>query len=90
MQATGKVYMDEQNRIWVEQDEIWPYRFPTETLFVFEDGELLDAKKLVSQLSFITDEQKRVKWGLAFHQSLRKTPQEDFELIESEMRRAAH
>ena len=25
LQATGKAYYDDQNRIWVEQDEMWPY-----------------------------------------------------------------
>jgi len=87
LQATGTPYTDEQNRIWVERDEIWPCRFPTKPVVVLEDDELLDAKRLVLQLTFITEEQKRVNWGLAFHQSLRKIPPEDFELIESEMRK---
>lgn len=87
LQSTGKPYIDEQTRIWVEQDEIWPCRFPTEPLVVLENDELLNAKKLVSQLGFITDEQKKVNWGLAFRQSLRKIPPDDFELIESEMRK---
>jgi predicted RNA-binding protein len=87
LQATGKPYTDEKTRIWIEQEEIWPCRFPTKPIVVLEDDQLLDAKKLVTQLSFITDEQKRVNWGLAFHQSLRKIPLDDFELIESEMRK---
>jgi predicted RNA-binding protein len=85
LQATGKPYTDEQTKIWVEQDEMWPCRFTTKPIVILEDDELLDAKKLVAQLSFITDEQKRVNWGLAFHQSLRKIPADDFELIECEM-----
>ena len=87
LQATGKPYTDEKTRIWIEQDEMWPCRFPTKHIVILEDDQLLDAKKLVTQLSFITDEQKRVNWGLAFHQSLRKIPPDDFELIESEMRK---
>ncbi len=87
LQATGKPYTDKKTRIWIEQDEMWPCRFPTKHIVVLEDDQLLDAKKLVTQLSFITDEQKRVNWGLAFHQSLRKIPPDDFELIESEMRK---
>ncbi len=87
LQATGKPYTDEQTRIWVEQDEMWPCRFTTKPIIVLEDDQLLDAKKLVTQLSFITAEQKRVNWGLAFHQSLRKIPHDDFELTESEMRK---
>jgi predicted RNA-binding protein len=87
LQATSKPYVDEQTKIWVEQDELWPCRFPTKPIVVLEEDQLLDAKKLVTQLTFITDEQKRVNWGLAFHQSLRKIPSDDFELIESEMRK---
>jgi hypothetical protein len=87
LQATGKPYTDEKTRIWIEQEEMWPCRFPTKPIVVLEDDQLLDAKRLVTQLSFITDEQKRVNWGLAFHQSLRKIPRDDFELIESEMRK---
>jgi len=87
LQATGKPYTDEKTRIWIEQDEMWPCRFPTKPIVVLEDDQLLDAKKLVRQLGFITEEQKRVNWGLAFHQSLRKIPRDDLELIESEMRK---
>jgi len=87
LQATGRPYYDDQNRIWVEEDEIWPCRFKCQPVVVLEDDELLDAKKLVPQLTFITEEQKRVNWGLAFHQSLREIPVEDLELIESEMRK---
>lgn len=61
LQAIGKPYVDEQTKVWVEQDELWPYRFPTKPIVVLEDDQLLDAKKLVTQLSFITDEQKRRK-----------------------------
>lgn len=87
IEATGKPYFDDKHKVWVDDDEIWPCRFETKALLILDNDELLNVKKLVPDLSFITAEQKRINWGLAFHQSLRKIPSEDFELIESEMRK---
>lgn len=86
-EATSDFYYDNKTKIWVEEDEIWPYRFKTRPLLVLDDDEMLDIKKLIPQLNFITAEQKATNWGLAFHLSLKEIPQEDFELIESEMRK---
>lgn len=86
-EATSKYYFDDKTKIWSEDNEIWPYRFETSPLLVLGDDELLDVKKITNSLTFITPEQKSVNWGLAFHQSLRAIPAEDFELIESEMRK---
>jgi predicted RNA-binding protein len=86
-EATSKCYFDDKTKIWSEDNEIWPHRFETRPLLVLEDDELLDVKKIINSLTFITPEQKSVNWGLAFHQSLRTIPAEDFELIESEMRK---
>jgi hypothetical protein len=86
-EATSGFFFDEKTRIWTEEDEIWPCRFRVKPIVVLPDDELLDVKKLVPLLSFITERQKKVKWGLAFHQSLRVIPEEDFELIESEMKK---
>ncbi|HEY81668.1 MAG TPA: EVE domain-containing protein [Dehalococcoidia bacterium] len=85
--ATSPPYFDDKNKIWSEEDEIWPYRFETHPLLTLSEEELLDVKKIVSSLSFITAKQKATNWGLAFHQSLRTIPEEDFDLIESEMRK---
>jgi predicted RNA-binding protein len=87
IESTGKPYFDDKNKVWVDEDEIWPCRFPTKPLLVLDSDELLDVKKLIPDFTFITDEQKRINWGLAFHQSLRKIPIEDYELIESEIRK---
>lgn len=86
-EATSECYFDDKTKIWSEDNEIWPYRFKTRPLLVLEDDELLDVKKIINSLTFITPEQKSVNWGLAFHQSLRSIPAEDFELIESEIRK---
>ena len=86
-EATSSFYYDDKKRIWVEDNEMWPCRFKTRPLLVLGDEELLAIKKLVPSLSFITPKQRVTTWGLAFHQSLRTIPEEDFELIESEMRK---
>jgi predicted RNA-binding protein len=85
--ATSGFYYDDRNKIWTEEDEIWPCRFKTQPEIVLAEDELLDVKKLVPLLSFITPKQKATIWGLAFQGSLRRIPEEDFNLIESEMRK---
>lgn len=85
--ATSGFYYDDKNKIWIEDDEIWPCRFNTQPELVLAEDELLDVKKIVPLLSFITPKQKATTWGLAFQGSLKTIPEEDFNLIESEMRK---
>jgi len=85
--ATSGFYYDDKNKIWTEEDEIWPCRFKTQPELVLAEDELLDVKRIVPSLSFITPKQKATIWGLAFQGSLRRLPEEDFNLIESEMRK---
>lgn len=86
-EVTSRSYHDDKNRIWSDETEIWPYRVPTRPILVLDKEEMIDIKKLVPQLSFITPKQKATKWGLALHQGLVEIPEEDYELIESEMRK---
>jgi len=85
--ATSDPYYDDRSKVWIEDDEVWPCRFKTQPELVLSEDELLDVKKLVPLLSFITPKQKATIWGLAFQGSLRRIPEEDFDLIESEMRK---
>jgi hypothetical protein len=86
-EATSKFYYDDKNKIWPEDNDTWPCRFKTRPILVLADNELLDVKKLVPQLTFITPRQKATKWGLAFQQGLIEIPEDDFGLVESEMRK---
>jgi len=70
LQATGKPYTDEKTRIWIEKDEMWPCRFPTKHIVVLEDDQLLDAKKLVTQLSFMAASHNWWKFDLAISYTL--------------------
>ena len=71
-------------KLWTDDDEIWPARRPSKPDIVLEDDELIDSKKLVPDLSFI--EIKDV-WGVYFQGSIRAIPEDDFRLIESEMKK---
>jgi predicted RNA-binding protein len=77
-------YVEDSSRIWTDTDELWPARRPSRPDTVLQDDELVDAKKLVPQLAFITN--KNV-WGASLQGSIRQIPEEDFRLIESEMRK---
>lgn len=89
LEVIREPYYDESTRIWVEEDEIWPCRFDTRPLLVLEEAQMLDVSKVLSGLTFVTDKQRAINWGLAFRYSLRRIPEEDYDLIESEMRKLA-
>ena len=82
---TGEYYHDDQVRLWTDDDEVWPARCPSKPDIVLQDDELVDAKKLVPNLGFI---EKKEHWGTYLQGSIRPVPEDDFRLIESEMRKA--
>ena len=82
--VTGE-YIEDHSKLWTDDDGMWPARRPSKPDIVLEDNELVDAKKLVPNLSFI--ERKEV-WGVYLQGSVRQIPEEDFRLIESEMKKA--
>ena len=79
---TGKYYED-HTKVWTDKKEMWPSRCSSEPVYVLEDDELLDAKKLLKDLSFI---EKKEIWGVYFQGSIKQIPEEDFKLIESEIK----
>lgn len=81
---TSGYYYDDETRIWTDEDEIWPSRAKSKPDIVLEDDELLDIKRLIKDLSFIKDKEH---WSLFVRGSVRKIPEEDYLLIESEMRK---
>jgi hypothetical protein len=80
---TGDYYED-YSRVWKDDNEMWPARRPSKPNIVLNDDELIDTKRLVSSLTFIENKEK---WGVHFQGSIRTIPEEDFRLIESEMRK---
>lgn len=81
---TSGYYFDDETKIWTDEDEIWPARAKSKPEIVLEDDELLDIKRLIKDLSFIKDKEH---WSLFVRGSVRKIPEEDYLLIESEMRK---
>ena len=77
-------YHDDQTKIWTDEDEIWPSRAKSKPEIVLEEDELLDIKRLIKDLSFIKDKEH---WSLFVRGSVRQIPEEDYLLIESEMRK---
>ncbi len=80
---TGE-YLNDATKLWTDKDEVWPARRPSKPDIVLDDDELIDAKKLLPDLSFI---EKKDVWGIYFQGSIKTIPEEDFKLIESEMKK---
>jgi len=77
-------YNEDYTKIWIDDDEMWPARRPSEPEIVLQDNELIDVKKLVPSLSFI---KIKDNWGAFFQGSIHQIPEDDFRLIESEMKK---
>lgn len=81
---TGDYIYDNKSKLWTDDNEIWPARRLSEPNIILEDDELIDAKKLVPSFNFVQNKQA---WGIYFHGGLKTIPEEDFLLIESEMKK---
>lgn len=85
-EITSKYYRDEK-KIWTEDDELWPSRVKSKPIIILESDEFLDARRYIDKLSFIKEKFSPEYWGLAFQGSVREIPEEDYQFIESEMRK---
>lgn len=81
--VTGDYYED-ASRLWTDKEETWPSRRPSKSDLMLADDELIDAKKLVGDLSFVKNKRN---WGIFFQGSIKTIPEDDFKLIESEVKR---
>jgi len=80
---TGEYYED-SSKVWTDEDEMWPSRRPSKADIVLNDDELIDAKRLIGDLTLI---KRKDVWGVYFQGSIKTIPEEDFRLIESEMKK---
>lgn len=85
-EITSGYYRDE-TKIWTEDDELWPSRAKSKPILVLEKDEFLDVRRYIDKLTFIKEKFSPEFWGLAFQGSIREIPEEDYQLIESEMRK---
>jgi len=81
--VTGE-YFEDSSKKWTDKKERWPSRRPSKPDIVLQDDELIDAKKLVPDFSFIRNKEA---WGTYFQGSIKTIPEYDFKLIESEMKK---
>lgn len=85
--VTSPFYIDRTPH-WSETDEVWPCRLNLRPEVVVPEDKMLDVIPLLPSLSFVTQKQKASgKWGTAFMGSLRRISQQDFELVEREMKK---
>jgi len=88
-EAMDTYFYDDKTKIFEgtpkNPNEIFPHRLKTRPILVPANDELLDAERIVRGLSFVSAEQERYSWTLAFRWSLRRIGQDDFELIKSAM-----
>lgn len=80
-------YYRNETKIWTEDDELWPSRAKSKPIIILEKDEYLDVRIYVDKLTFIKDKFSPDYWGLAFQGSVREIPEEDYQFIESEMRK---
>jgi len=53
-------YLNDSTKLWTDKDEVWPARRPSKPDTVLDDDELIDAKKLLPDLSFIEKKEQSV------------------------------
>lgn len=80
-------YYRDDTKIWAENDELWPSRAKSKPVIILEKDEFLDVRKYIDKLTFIKNKFSPDNWGLAFQGSVREFPEEDYQFIESEMRK---
>ena len=77
-------YYEDNSKVWLDDEEMWTSRRKQEPEIVLNDDELIDAKRLINDLSFVENKEF---WGAHFQGSIKRIPEEDFKLIESEMKK---
>lgn len=82
---TGDYYQD-STKVWPDEKGSWPSRRTSKPGTVLQDADFVDARTLVPRLSFVKNKRK---WGCFFQGSIRRIPDEDFRLVEAELRKAS-
>lgn len=77
-------YYEDSTKVWTDERQIWPLRCPLKPNYILNFDDLLDAKKLINDLSFI---ELKTNWGSHFQGSIKQIPEQDFKLIETEIKK---
>lgn len=89
-EVSGQPYRAESKTSSTGKDEDRPLRVPMNLDTALDDHQLVDVRKLLPELSFVAERTGQTNWGMAFLGCVRSIPENDFHLIESEIRLAAH
>lgn len=82
-------YFEDRTPIWKSNgsyDEVFPYRVKISPSIVLDESDYIDALILAPRLEYLKRWPPEL-WPLAFFDTLHLLPQNDFRLIESEMKR---
>jgi predicted RNA-binding protein len=90
VKVTGNV-VEEHTRIWQstkKPDEMYPSRVEIEPVIILDEERWLDAEPYHDRFSW-TQKWPRANWTLAYQGNLHEVPEADFELLETDMAKAA-
>jgi predicted RNA-binding protein len=82
-------YFEDRTPIWKSNgsfDEVFPYRVKISPSIVLDEADYIDARILAPRLEYLKRWPPEL-WPLAFFDTLHLLPQNDFRLIETEMKR---
>ena len=82
--------VEEHDRIWQSDkkpEELYPYRVRIKPGVLLEDGAWVEAEPYHDRFSW-TQRWPRANWTLAYQGNLHEIPEQDFELLEADMRAA--
>ena len=84
--------VEEYDRVWQsakKPDEMYPYRAAIEPNVVLDEGRWVDAEPYHDRFTW-TQKWPRANWTLAYQGNLHEVPEEDFALLEQDMKAAAN
>jgi len=82
---------EERTRIWQsakKPDELYPFRATIKPILILDEDRWLDAEPYHDRFSW-TQKWPRANWTLAYQGNLHEVPQADFDLLQSDMAKAA-
>ncbi len=86
--VTG-TYFEDYTTIWYsKKDDVYPFRFPIRPDVILEPHQFVDALTVVPRMRY-TKKWPPEHWHLAFQGNVHLLDQDDFALVEEELRRAA-
>ncbi|MGE5594918.1 MAG: EVE domain-containing protein [Hyphomicrobiales bacterium] len=83
--------VEEQTRIWQsakKPNEMYPFRVGIKPVIILDEEDWLDAEPYHDRFSW-TQKWPRANWTLAYQGNLHEIPEDDYKLLEADMKKAA-